>query len=63
MMPDYQMVFVAFFIGAFFNRFGLYYSLGYLYAATQVTQWTQFGALTLVLIVGVMLHEFTKAMD
>lgn len=54
---------MAWLISLFFARFGLHYSLGFLYVASQVGQWEQFAALAVVLVLGALWRELEKTVE
>jgi hypothetical protein len=60
---DYGILLMAWIISIFFARFGLHYSLGFLFVAAHVTQWEQFGALAVVLILGAIWRELQKTAE
>jgi hypothetical protein len=60
---DYGILLMAWFISLFFARFGLHYSLGFLYVASQVTDWGQFAALAVLLVVGAFWRELQKTVE
>lgn len=48
-MVSYDILFAAWVVSLFgFERFGLALSLGFLYVASNVDQWEEFGALAVV---------------
>ena len=58
---DYGILLIAWILSLFFARFGLHYSLGFLYVASQVTDWQQFAALAVLLVVGALWRELAKS--
>lgn len=60
---DYGILLMAWIISLFFARFGLHYSLGFLFVASQVVEWEQFAALSVILVLGALWRELQKTVE
>ena len=60
---DYGILLAGWLVSLFFVRFGLHYSLGFLYVSSLVTDWAEFGALAVLLVVGALWREIQKTVE
>ncbi len=59
----YEIMLAAWFVSFFFARFGLHYSLGYLFVCSFCRNWDEFGAFSVLLVVAALFKELRRATE